>query len=373
MGQSLTSFCKRSSFAFLLTNYILMSFFREMLPLIFVFFIFSLFSQKKTAYKINTIAFYNVENLFDTINDPITFDDDKTPDGKDHWTLDSYKEKIHHIASVLSQIGSDTTQQPPAIIGLAEIENRKVVEDLANDTLLLAKDYGIVHYDSPDKRGVDVALLYRKTLFKPTATSTHELLLYDHTDPTKRVYTRDQLLVSGYLDGDLIHLLVNHWPSRNGGEARSSYKREKAAELNKKIIDSLMDIDPYAKIITMGDLNDNPSNNSVTKVLAAQKEKNSVPLKGLYNPMHAIAQKGIGSLAWRDHWFLFDQIIVSKALIDKDFTSYRFYKAGIFSKQFLKVSKGKYKGYPYRSFVNHQYTGGYSDHFPVYIYLIKEK
>ncbi len=331
-----------------------------------------LFSQEKKTYKVNTIAFYNVENLFDTEDDPITYDDDRTPNGKDHWTEEIYKDKLKNMAKVISEIGFDVTKNAPALIGVAEIENRKVLEDLANEPVLLPKDYGIVHFDSPDRRGIDVALLYQKSLFRPVNTSVHELLIYNNGEEKKRVYTRDQLLVSGYLDGDLIHVIVNHWPSRSGGEARSRFKREKAAALNKKIIDSLLDIDPYAKVITMGDLNDDPDNDSVKKVLGAKSEKEDVKLKGLYNPMYNMSKKGIGSLAWRDSWNLFDQIIISKGLLDKDFNSYKYYKAGVFNKNYLANPRGRYRGYPYRSFANGAYTGGYSDHFPVYIYLIKE-
>ncbi|MDY8135300.1 endonuclease/exonuclease/phosphatase family protein [Aquimarina sp. 2201CG5-10] len=333
----------------------------------------TLLGQEKKTYKVNTIAFYNLENLFDTENDPITYDDDRTPTGKDHWTEEIYKDKLKNMAKVISEIGADVTKNAPAILGVAEIENRKVLEDLANEPALLPKDYGIVHYDSPDRRGIDVALLYQKSIFRPKNTSIHELIIYDNNDATKRVYTRDQLLVSGELDGDLIHVIVNHWPSRSGGEARSRHKREKAAELNKKIIDSLFDIDPYAKIITMGDLNDDPDNTSVKKVLAAKAKKENVKLRGLYNPMAAMAKKGIGSLAWRDSWNLFDQIIISKALLGEDYSTYRYYKSGVFNKNYLSNPRGRYKGYPYRSFANGAYTGGYSDHFPVYLYLIKEK
>jgi len=331
------------------------------------------FSQEKKTYKINTIAFYNLENLFDTENDPNTYDDDRTPDGKDHWTEVIYKDKLKQMAKVISEIGLDITNNTPILLGVAEIENRKVLEDLINEPPLVHKNYGIIHHDSPDRRGIDVGLLYQKSLFKPIKTSTYELLIYDTIDTTKRVYTRDQLLVSGYLDGDLIHIIVNHWPSRRGGEARSQYKREKAAKLNIKIIDSLFRTDPYAKIITMGDFNDDPDNNSIQKILAAKAKKESVKLKELYNPMHRILKKGIGSLAWNDRWNLFDQIIISKALLSNDYTSYRYYKAAIFNKHYLTYQKGKYKGYPYRSFANGSYTGGYSDHFPVYIYLIREK
>lgn len=332
----------------------------------------SLFSQKKKEYKIHTIAFYNLENLFDPEDDPITFDDDRTPDGKDHWTYKIYNQKLKNMATTISELGTTMTNNSPVLLGVAEIENRKVLEDLVNDSSLISKDYGIVHFDSPDRRGIDVALLYQKALFKPKNTSAHELLLHD-TNTNKRVYTRDQLLVSGYLDGDLIHIIVNHWPSRRGGEARSQYKRKKAATLNKKIIDSLFAIDPYAKIITMGDLNDNPNNISVKKILKAKQYKKEVLLKEIYNPMYTMAKKGMGSLAWGDRWNLFDQIIISSSFLSTDYSSYRYYKAGIFNPKYLITSKGKYKGYPFRSFANGSYTGGYSDHFPVYIYVIKQK
>ncbi|RMB63486.1 endonuclease/exonuclease/phosphatase family protein [Dokdonia sinensis] len=329
-------------------------------------------AQEKKTYKVQTLAFYNVENLFDTENDPITYDDDRTPDGKDHWTEEIYADKVSKMARVISEIGADVAQNAPAIIGLAEIENRKTVEALANDPALLDKDYGIAHFDSPDRRGIDVALLYQKSLFKPTDISKHELLIYDNNDATKRVYTRDQLLVSGYLDGDMIHVIVNHWPSRSGGEARSRKKRMDAAKLNMKIIDSLQSNDPYAKIITMGDLNDDPTSPSVAKVLKAKGEKSKVKKGDLYNPMESMFKKGIGTLAYRDGWNLFDQIIITQPLLEDDYSSYRYYKSGIYNKNYLSNPRGRYKGYPYRSFANGGYTGGYSDHFPVYVYLIKE-
>jgi endonuclease/exonuclease/phosphatase family metal-dependent hydrolase len=329
-------------------------------------------AQDKKTYRVQTIAFYNVENLFDTENDPITFDDDRTPDGKDRWTEEIYKDKVEKMAKVISEIGLDVAQNPPALIGLAEIENRKTVEALANDKALLDKDYGIAHFDSPDRRGIDVALMYQKALFKPTNISKHELLIYDNNDASKRVFTRDQLLVSGFLDGDLIHIIVNHWPSRSGGEARSRKKRMDAAMLNKRIIDSLQSNDPYAKIITMGDLNDDPTSPSVKKILETRGTKDNVHEFDLYNPMEQMFKKGIGTLAYRDGWNLFDQIIVTQALLGNDYSTYRYYKAGIYNKNYLSNPRGRYKGYPYRSFANGGYTGGYSDHFPVYIYLIRE-
>lgn len=329
-------------------------------------------AQSEKIYKVQTIAFYNVENLFDTENDPITFDDDRTPTGKDRWTEAIYKDKVKKMASVIAEIGEEIATNTPALIGLAEVENRKTVEALANDPKLVHKDYGIAHFDSPDRRGIDVALLYQKKLFKPTNISKHELIIYDNQDRNKRRFTRDQLLVSGFLDGDKIHIIVNHWPSRSGGEARSRKKRIAAAALNMKLIDSLQSIDPYAKIITMGDLNDDPTSPSIKKTMKAHGDKKKVDSKGLFNPMESMYKKGLGSLAYRDGWNLFDQIIITKSLIRKDYDSYTFFRAGIHNKNYLSNPKGRYKGYPYRSFANGVYTGGYSDHFPVYIYLIKE-
>lgn len=341
------------------------------LILLFIIFPFQICSQEKKKYKVNTIAFYNVENLFDFEDDPITFDDDRTPNGKDHWTEEIYNAKVKNIAKVISEIGSDVTGTSPAIIGVCETENRKVLEDLVNQEPLLKKDYGIIQFDSPDRRGIDVALLYQKKLFTPTNYKAHELLIYSDNDITRRIFTRDQLLVSGMLDGEKIHIIVNHWPSRSGGEARSRPKRIKAAKLNKRLIDSLFSEDPYAKIITMGDFNDDPTNPSVKDILNTKTDREDIGLKELYNPMEAMHKKGLGTLAWRDGWNLFDQTIVSSELMKKDYSSYRFYQAGIYNKTYLTNSNGQYKGYPYRSFGNGAFTGGYSDHFPVYIYLIK--
>lgn len=330
------------------------------------------FAQKKRNFNINTIAFYNVENLFDTENHPFTFDDDRTPEGKDVWTEDKYQDKLKNISMVLAEIGTDVTGTSPTIIGLCEVENQKVIEDLLNENALKASDYGIVHYDSPDRRGIDVALLYKKSIFKPTNSQSRRLMIYDFVDPEKRVYTRDQLVVSGLLDGEKMHFLVNHWPSRSGGEARSSYKREKAAELNQKIIDSLFQLDPYAKIISMGDFNDDPTNRSLKKVLETKDNPEKTEFRELYNPMEKMLKKGLGTLAYRDGWNLFDQIILTGGFLQEDYSKYQFYKAGIFNKNYLHTPDGQYKGYPFRSYGYGGYVGGYSDHFPVYIYLIKE-
>ncbi|SFZ89762.1 Endonuclease/Exonuclease/phosphatase family protein [Flaviramulus basaltis] len=327
--------------------------------------------QEKKTFKIHTVAFYNLENLFDTINDPTKFDEASPIMEIKANRQDIYRKKISNMARVISDIGLDVTNNSPAIIGVSEIENREVLEDLVNDSLLINRDYGIVHYDSPDVRGIDVALLYQKKLFTPTSSSSHELKIYDDENH-KRIYTRNQLLVSGKLDGDFIHIIVNHWPSRRGGEAKSRPKRIAAAKLNKHLVDSLQVINPYTKIFIMGDLNDNPNNASIKNVLKAQKNKRKVGLKGIYNPFIAFYKNGLGTTAYRDSWSLFDQIMITKSLLEKDYSSFRFYKAGIFNKQYLIQPTGTYKGYPFRSWSNGGFSNGFSDHFPVYVYIIKE-
>jgi len=330
------------------------------------------FSQDKKTYKVNSVAFYNVENLFSLEDDEFTVYHDRTPRADAYFTQEIYDAKVKNLAKVISEIGADVTGTTPAVVGFCEVENRAVIEDLVNQKALLSSDYGIVHYHSPDRRGIDVALIYKKGLFLPTNTQSRVLEIYNDNDPNQRIYTRDQLVVSGLLDGDKIHFIVNHWPSRSGGEARSRPNRIKAAELNKKIIDSLHTIDPYAKIITMGDFNDDPTNHSIKKVLKTKSKREEVNIKDLYNPMEDMYRRGLGTLAWRDGWNLFDQMIVSAGLLSKDFSTYQFYKAGIYNPPYLANPRGRYKGYPYRAFADGGFTGGYSDHFPVYTLLIKE-
>lgn len=340
--------------------------------LLFLIFNAGTFAQQEQEYLIHTIAFYNVENLFDTEDNPLTFDDDRTPEGKDVWTPAKYRDKLKNIARVISEIGKETTGTSPVIIGLCEVENRQVVEDLANQQVLKGSDYGIIHYDSPDRRGIDVALLYKKTFFKPTNSKSHRLMIYDFVEPDERDYTRDQLVVSGLLDGEKMHFLVNHWPSRSGGEARSSYKREQAAALNKKIADSLFQEDPYSKIISMGDYNDDPTNRSLKKILKTKKSAKKTGITEFYNPMEKMLKQGFGTLAYRDGWNLFDQILLTGGFLNKDYETYQYYKAGIFNKNYLITPSGQYRGYPFRSYGYGGYVGGYSDHFPVYVFLIKE-
>lgn len=329
-------------------------------------------SQEK-KYAIRTIAFYNLENLFDTINDP-TINDEASPMMELKYNRSAvYWDKIEKLASTIAQIGLEKSKTSPAIIGVAEVENRGVLEDLVKSKHLLKNNYGIIHYDSPDKRGIDVALLYQKKYFNPVF---HEVFNPNIYRGNRKVFTRDQLLVSGYLDDEFIHLIVNHWPSRSGGEAKSRPLREKAAYQNVKIIKKIREKDADAKIILMGDFNDDPINASFKKVLKPKRKKKNVGKNDLYNPYENMYRKGFNTLAYRDNLNLFDMLLISAGLVDggeKDFSSYKMFQAKIFNKRFLSDSKGKYKGYPFRSFSNGGYTGGYSDHYPVYIYLIREE
>tara|TARA_R110002124_G_scaffold126110_1_gene285540 strand:- start:1525 stop:2577 length:1053 start_codon:yes stop_codon:yes gene_type:complete len=331
-------------------------------------------AQTKTnQYTIRTLAFYNLENLFDTINDP-NKNDEASPMMKLKGNKSKvYWDKIEKLGSVISQIGFDKAKTGPAIIGVSEVENRAVLEDLVKSKHLKKMNYDIIHYESPDKRGIDVAILYQKRYFKPIYHESFTPTIFRNNF---RVYTRDQLLVSGYLDDELIHVIVNHWPSRSGGEAATRQLREKAAYQNTRIIDKIQETDPNAKIFSIGDFNDDPMNSSFKKVLKTKGKKKNVKSGDLYNPFEEMHKRGFNTTGYRDNINLFDQIFFTSPALDtgeKDLSSYKMYKANVFNKRFLTTKKGRYKGYPFRSFSNSGYTGGYSDHYPVYIYLIKEK
>lgn len=343
--------------------------------------------QKK--YNVHTVAFYNFENLFDTINNP-NFDEEWTPKGLQRWTSEKYNQKLENLSKVLMQIGTNDKQKgAPTLIGCSEIENRGVLEDLVKQPNIINDDYGIVHFDSPDKRGIDVGLLYQKKHFKPTSFINIPLIIYrgnnnekeketeeDKLDNDKivfttdnRVYTRDILLVTGFLDGEEINVMVNHWPSRSGGEKKSSPFREAAGRLARKVMDSIYKINPNSKIILMGDLNDGAYNKSVKVGVGARLKKSEVQQFGVYNPFEQMAKDGNASLFYRDSGDIFDQIMVSETLIKEDLSTFQYWKAGIYNKPFMIEKFGRYAGYPLRHSANEI---GYSDHFPVYIYLVKE-
>lgn len=328
-----------------------------------------LFSQGKKQYKVGCIAFYNIENLFDTIDTPDINDFEFTPEGPNKWNTERYFKKLENMSEVISQIGSELFPGGPAILGLCEIENKQVIADLISSPKLAPSKYDIVHYDSPDARGVDVGLIYRTDFFRVTSSRSARLKIADMPD----FKTRDQLVVSGIFDGEPMHFIVNHWPSRRGGEDRSSPLRNAAADLTKSIVDSIYATDSKAKIFIMGDFNDDPISPSIIKTLGAVGKKDDLKKRGLFNPMWQLHKDGIGSLAYRDAWNLFDQIIISEPLIGDDKSTYKFHKAKIFNAPFLTQKTGQFAGYPFRSYVGSTWQGGYSDHFPAYVFIIKEK
>ncbi|MBD3582037.1 endonuclease/exonuclease/phosphatase family protein [Flavobacterium selenitireducens] len=359
---------------------------KRLIAVFFVFFAITTAKAQAKQYKMHTVAFYNVENLFDTIKG--TNNDEEYLPSRG-WTSKKYKKKLDNLGRVIPNIGTNEQQkESPAIIGVSEIENRRVLEDLVKNYQMVGKDYGVVHFDSPDKRGIDVGFLYQKKYFKPTSYKNIPLLIMrdgsalaknDKADkedddaeaagPDNRLYTRDQLLVTGLLEGEEIHVIVNHWPSRSGGEKKSSPGREAAGRLNRRIIDSLVKINPNAKIITMGDLNDGPYNKSVKQGIGAKLKKTELKQGDMYNPFEQMQKNGEATLFYRDAGDIFDQIIVSEGLAGEKATGWKYWKAGIYNKSFLIQTSGQYKGYPLR---NSPSEPGYSDHFPVYVYLIKE-
>lgn len=326
-------------------------------------------SAQEESYKVVSYGFYNLENLFDIENDTTINDEDFLPDGKNKWTKDKYEEKLANMAYVISQIGVEFAPAGLSMLGVSEVENRKVLEDLVVQKSIANRNYKIIHHDSPDWRGIDVALLYNPAHFTPFQSKTFPVKIYNSEG--ERRYTRDVLMVRGLLDGDTITTLVNHWPSRSGGEKRSAPRRKAAAKVVKYIVDSLTAMNPNAKITIMGDLNDDPTSESVKYVLRPKYKVKDLEDKDIFNPYADPYRRGQGSNAYRDNWSLFDQIMMTNSLVNDD-EGYHYYKSNIFNKKFLIQKSGRYRGYPYRTFSGNTYQGGYSDHFPVYVYLVKK-
>ena len=323
-------------------------------------------NDPKVNVQLSCIAFYNLENLFDTINQSNN-DEEFLPNGAIKWNTIKYNSKLKNMSNAISQLGLDYSQLGAALIGVSEIENRMVLEDLVKQPAISKRGYEIVHYDSPDFRGVDVGLLYNPKLFIVTNSKSYRL-----NSTLFRSPTRDQLMVSGYLQGEKIHVIVNHWPSRSGGEEASRPRRNAAAALTRSIADSLFNTDPKAKIIIMGDLNDDPFNESCATILGAKKNSEDVKTGDLYNVFWKTLESGSGTLSYNDQWNLFDQIIISNELINGDKSKLKFWKSEIFYRPFLIQQEGRYKGTPLRTHSGGVWLNGYSDHLPSMIYLVKE-
>jgi predicted extracellular nuclease len=306
-----------------------------------------------------SVAFYNVENLFDTEDDVHTLDREFTPKGKKKWGPYRYKVKVEKLGKAISRIGEDKTKMSPALVGLAEVENSAVLNDLVHSDSLQYLPYKYIHFDSPDERGIDVALLYNTSVFEPIASRAIPTVIYDSKNV--RDYTRDILYVKGKLSNETVHIFVNHWPSKRSGYDETRLKRIQIAKLIHQEIAVLEEEDP--KIIMMGDFNDNPNDDSIQKHLVTENFQN--PMLHLYN-------KGLGASKFYGVWMLFDQIILSQNFFSEKKYEYQFKEASIFDADFLKNPKGPHKNEPLRTYTGKYYQGGYSDHFPVYTVLEKK-
>jgi len=338
--------------------------------LLLFFSAFASYGQNNKQYKMAIIGFYNLENLFDTLDDPKINDDEFTPAGSKNYNGDIYKDKLSKLSDVISQIGTDKSPDGIAILGVAEVENISVLNDLVHQTKISKRNYQIIHYDSKDFRGIDVGLLYNPKYFKPEASD--KLFVQLPGGSKDAYYTRDILWVKGKLDGEVIYIYVNHWPSRSGGEERSAPAREAAAQVCRNHMDSILRKEPNAKFIVMGDLNDDPINVSVAGVINAKGRLKDVKPGGMFNPWTDIYKKGFGTLAYQDAWGLFDQILISYPWLSKNQDGFFFYQQQIFKKEYMIENIGRYRGYPMRTWDGNRYRGGYSDHFPTYIVLLKQ-
>ncbi len=339
--------------------------------LIILLFIPLLALSQKKEYKVAVVGFYNFENLFDTIDTENVRDTEFTPQGSNRYNSGVYQDKLSNLSRVVSEIGTDVTPDGVAVLGICEIENRQVLEDFVRQPAIRDRNYQIVHYDSKDRRGIDVALIYNPKYFEPKTSFAYPLFTRVSPDGDTS-YSRSILVVSGVFDGDTMTFMVNHWPSRSGGEKATAHLRNRAAELNKMFVDTIEQEYPGQKIIIMGDLNDDPINESVKKYLNARNSPKRLNKDEMFNPMYDFYKKGIGTTAYRDAWSLFDQLIFSYSFVNKRYGGWQFYKAGIYNESYMLQKEGQYAGYPLRTYGGGVYMGGFSDHFPVYAILLKE-
>lgn len=310
------------------------------------------------------ICFYNVENLFDTLDNPHANDNDFLPDGKKEWNSERYWEKIDRIGQVLMATGNGTY---PNLIGLCEIENHDVLLDLTTGNRMKNGNYAIIHHESPDHRGIDVALLYQPTAFEPLHQQWYELLQEDQDKSS----TREILYAKGLVyKKDTLHVLVNHWPSRVGGEEETAPKRWQASQLLFSVIDSIIRINPNAKVVVLGDFNDTHNNESVDRFLTPKDGKDQLWLLN-----HAFANNldnllFPGTYNYKDNWDLLDHIMISKGITDsKAGINGKKMEAGIFVEDWMLYTSDNGKQYPNRSYGGSYYYGGYSDHLPVWVKL----
>lgn len=313
------------------------------------------FEDIPTRHDMQTVAFYNLENLFDIVDDQHTNDNDFLPTSSKKWTPKRYDNKLRKLGFAISNIGRRETGKHPTLVGLAEVENAKVIKDLIASKHLEDCNYDYIHYDSLDERGIDVALIYDTNAFEVLHSETFTIQLTDEDGSPD--YTRDILLVCGLLDGEHVNIIVNHWSSRREGEKETEHKRIASSNKVGEIILSLRLENEDAKIIIIGDFNDDPHSKSIKQLVEANN---------LFNPMETLRSYNRGTTKHNYQWNLFDQILISGNFFKTSEHLFEYYAANIFDEDFLKLFNGKYKGTPFRTYVGKKYKGGYSDHFPVY-------
>ncbi len=300
----------------------------------------------------------------------LNYDKENTPNEERLYTEKVYEDKLEKLASVISSMGIEYSSDGAAIVGIAEVESEKALNDLVNQTSIKNRNYKILHFDCAYNRGVDVALLYQEKYFKVLSSEVSTLPYYsDKKKQKNRYFTRDILVVEGLFLNEPMYILVNHWPSRRGGEAKSSYGRELGAKMCRDKADKILEKNNDAHIIVMGDFNDDPKNKSTKTVLNAQKNIPIPSEKAFYNPLFKDYKKGYGSLGYRGSWNLFDQIVLSASLVDKNLDNWEMHDAKILYNQDWITRFGAYEGVPNRSFGGNNYQGGYSDHLPSIIYI----
>ncbi len=308
--------------------------------------------------KVFSVAFYNLENLYDIYDDPKTKDDEFTPKGFKHWNLKRYNNKIENLSEVISQTGLEHSNTPPVLMGLAEVENDNVLRDLVENKHLSPWNYDFIHFDSLDERGIEVALLFQKNVFEVLNAERYSIALNDEQGRVD--YTRDILVVEGNLYNESVIVFVNHWHSRREGAEETEPKRMVAATTLEKIIEQKRTIFPDIKMIVMGDFNDESTNKSI---------KNLVLNSDLYNPMESLQAHNQGSSFSQNRWYLFDQIMLSNNFLTTETSIFKFKYVTVFNPLFIKIWHGKKKNAPFRSYIGDWHQGGFSDHFPVLAYF----
>ncbi len=330
------------------------------------------------------IGFYNLENLFDTYDDPAKNDEEFLPEGKNKWTEAKYQKKLQNMAKVIRSMKEENGAWH-ALLGVSEIENRLVLEDLVMEPQIAEANYQIVHYDGPDRRGVDVALLYKPEVFKfiesesiPFTFEGSSIDWIQSQEERDYFRTRDILMVHGTIDGEHFAIYVAHLPSRAGGKKGGNQLRDRGGEIMYEHAMKMQERFPGIKIVCMGDMNDNPTDTSMAEYLHGKEHKGDVTDKDFFSPFTSMLKAGFGSLAYQGVWSIYDLLLVNNALANPQegtFGLLQLHKKGyygrIYNPKFLTNQKGQYKGTPFRTFSNGAFIGGYSDHYPTYIVITK--